>query len=92
MKIKVRIKAIIPDPGSALKAVANVIIDDMFKIHNVRIVRKNGKMFASMPSVLKDGEWLNVCHPVKNSLRDELDASCLEAYNQYLTEKATSGC
>ncbi|MDR1705922.1 MAG: SpoVG family protein [Clostridiales bacterium] len=87
MNIKVKIRLIIVNPASALRAVASVILDDAFIIHNVRLVQRNGNMFVSMPSVIKGGGWKNVCHPIKAELRKEMEAACVAAYENNLSER-----
>ncbi len=81
MKIDVEMKAIYKAGTSPVKAVAVVILDDSFVIHNVKIVDIGGGPFLSMPSRRgRDGKWRNVCHPLNSAFRKELEDKVLEAY------------
>ncbi len=87
MNIKVKIRLIVVNPASALRAVASIVLDDAFIIHNVRLVQRRGNMFVSMPSVDKGRGWVNVCHPVNTDLRRDIDAAYIAAYKDHVADR-----
>ncbi len=89
MNIKVKIRLIVVNPASALRAVASIVLDDAFIVHNVRLVQRNENMFVSMPSVDKGNGWKNVCHPIKTDLRKDIEAAYIAAYKDYLADRDT---
>lgn len=81
MKIDVEMKAIYKTGTHPVKAVAAVILDDSFVVHNVKVIDIGGGPFLSMPSQRgRDGKWRNVCHPLNSAFRRELQEKVLEAY------------
>lgn len=83
MKIDVEIKAIYKMDSKPLKAVAVVILDGVFLIHNVKVIDIGDGPFLSMPSQRgRDGKWRNVCHPLNSAFREELQEKVLEAYGE----------
>lgn len=80
MNIKTEIKKTFKDNGK-LKAVANLIIDEGFIIKNVRLVNGAKGLFVSMPSrKIKDGSYVEICHPIQSNVREQIEKSVLEAY------------
>lgn len=80
MNIKTEIKRTFKDNGK-LKAVANLIIDEGFIIKNVRLVNGTKGFFVSMPSrKIKDGSYVDICHPIQSNVREQIENSVLEAY------------
>lgn len=81
MKIEVEMKVVYKRDTHPVKAVAVVILDDSFAIHNVKVVDKGSGPFLSMPSLRgRDGKWRNACHPLNSAFRKELQEKVLEAY------------
>lgn len=80
MNIKTEIKRTFKDNGK-LKAVANLIIDEGFVIKNVRLVYGAKGLFVSMPSrKIKDGSYVELCHPIQSNVREQIEKSVLKAY------------
>ena len=81
MKIEVEMKVVYKRDTHPVKAVAVVILDDSFAIHNVKVVDNGSGPFISLPSQRgRDGKWRSVCHPMNNEFRKELQEKVLEAY------------
>lgn len=70
---------------SRIVGFATVTFDDCFVIHDVRIIKKanTSDMFLSMPSKkLKNGNYLDTCHPIKSEFREEMTKEILEKLEQ----------
>lgn len=78
----VRIKKV--DGHNRLKAVASIIIDDCFVVHEIRVIDGDNGLFIAMPSrKISDGEFKDIAHPIKTEAREELEKAVIDAYNNY---------
>ena len=84
MKITdVRVRKVETD--SKMKAVASITIDDVFVVHDIRIIEGDKGLFIAMPSKKgADGEYRDTAHPINSETRMMLQNVILGAY-----EKAT---
>jgi len=79
----IRIKRIEND--SKLKAWVSVTFDDVFVVHNIKIIQGQNEMFIAMPNRLtKDGVLKDIAHPIKTEFRQGLQNKVLEAYNKQI--------
>ena len=73
---------IFPRTDEKLKAYAAVIFDDVFVVHNLRVVNGDRGLMVCMPSRKKnDGTFADVAHPIKNEFRTEIEQTVLKAYD-----------
>lgn len=64
-----------------LRAVASVTFDDVFVVHDIKIIEGAGGLFIAMPArKTAGGELKDVAHPIVTSLRTEMSEKILEAY------------
>lgn len=78
----VRIRLIKRD-DSKFKAVASIIIDDCFVIHDIKIIEGADGNFIAMPSrKTPDGEYKDIAHPINTDTREFIKAKILAAYDQ----------
>lgn len=62
-------------------AIASIVIDDEFVVHDLRIVNGDKGLFVAMPSrKLPNGEFRDVCHPLHTEARTELQSVVLAAF------------
>lgn len=81
MKIDVEMKVVYKTDTSPVRAVAVVILDDCFVVHNVKVIDVGNGPFLSLPSHRgRDRKWRNVCHPLNSEFRKELQEKVLAAY------------
>jgi stage V sporulation protein G len=74
-----------------LKAYAAVTFDDVFVVHNLRIVQGEKGMMVCMPSRKRnDGTFKDIAHPITNEFRHELEQIVLAAYESKLQELETT--
>ncbi len=64
-----------------LKAVASIVIDDAFAIHDIKIIDGNDGVFIAMPSrKTPDGSFRDIAHPINSDARAIVCDKILEAY------------
>ncbi|MEW6096345.1 MAG: septation regulator SpoVG [bacterium] len=77
----IRVKRVEND--SKLKAWVSVTFDDVFVVHNIKVIQGQDDMFIAMPNRLtKDGVLKDIAHPIKTEFRQELQNKVLEAYQE----------
>lgn len=88
MKISdVRIRLIDQEAGK-LKAVASLVIDDCFAVHDIKIVSGEGGAFIAMPSrKTPDGDYKDIVHPINSQTRELFKEAVLEAYEKAVSEQ-----
>ncbi len=70
-----------------LKAVASVIIDGCFAVHDIKIIEGAEGDFIAMPSrKTPSGEFKDIVHPINSETRDALRTVIMEAYEKSLLE------
>lgn len=82
MKITdVRVRKIKSD--GKLKAYVTVTFDNVFVIHNVKVIEGKNGAFIAMPSRrTKNGEYKDVAHPIHSEFRNEMKDVILDAYEK----------
>jgi stage V sporulation protein G len=87
MNIKTEIKRTFEDNGKLI-TVANLVIDEGFIIKDVRLVNGAKGLFVSMPShKMNDGSYVEICHPIRSNVREQIEKSVLEAYYTAVTSE-----
>ena len=81
MKITdVRIRHV--DREGKLKAVASVVFDDEFVVHDIKVVEGERGLFIAMPSrKASNGEFRDIAHPVSTEVRERIQSAILEQYS-----------
>ncbi len=75
----VRVRKIIAE--GKMKAIVSVTLDDMFVIHDVKVVEGQNGLFVAMPSrKTPDGEFRDIAHPITSSAREVIQNAVLQAY------------
>jgi len=75
----VRVRKVLPE--GRMKAIVSVTLDDMFVIHDVKVVEGNKGLFVAMPSrKTPDGEFRDIAHPINSSARELIQSAVLQAY------------
>jgi len=72
-----------------LKAFANITFDNAFVVRGLKVINGANGYFVSMPSRKRaDGSHQDVCHPLNNEARKQIEDKVLEAYEQALKSKS----
>ena len=73
--------------GSKLVAVASVLFDDVFAVHDIRLLEGKNGLFIAMPSrKLSNGSYKDVAHPINQEFRLILEQKIKEKYNEIKEE------
>lgn len=77
----VRVRKILTE--GKMKAIVSVTLDDMFVIHDVKVVEGQNGLFVAMPSrKTPDGEFRDIAHPINSSAREVIQSAVLQAYSE----------
>jgi len=83
----VRVRKILTD--GKMKAIVSVTLNDMFVIHDVKVVEGQKGLFVAMPSrKTPDGEFRDIAHPINTSAREIIQSAVLDAYEKAATVTA----
>lgn len=75
----IRVKRI-STPGK-MRAVASITFDEMFVVHDIKIIEGQSGLFIAMPSKkMPNGEYKDVAHPLNSQAREKIQAEILAAY------------
>jgi stage V sporulation protein G len=75
----IRIRKI--DATGKMKAIVSVTFDDMFVIHDMKIIEGASGLFIAMPSrKTPSGEYKDIAHPINSETRDMIQRVILEEY------------
>jgi stage V sporulation protein G len=62
-------------------AIASIVVDDCFVIHDLRIVNGDKGLFVAMPSrKLPNGEFRDICHPINTDARTGIQEAVLAEF------------
>ena len=68
-----------------MKGIVSVTFDDMFVVHDIKIIEGQNGNFMAMPSrKLYNGEFKDIAHPINAETRDKIQSSVLKAYEEYM--------
>lgn len=64
-------------------AIASIVIDDEFVIHDLRVVNGDKGLFVAMPSrKLPNGEFRDICHPINTDARSMIQDAVLKQFEE----------
>lgn len=70
-----------------MKAVVSITIDDVFVVHDIKVIEGEKGLFIAMPSRKSvDGEYRDVAHPINSNTRDSIQNMILAAYENAVNE------
>ncbi len=81
MKIQAKIVKRFPETDKVL-ATVNVVFEDNFALHGVKIINGIDGVFVAMPNRKIGDEYKDVFHPINSEARAELCKAVLTAYNE----------
>lgn len=72
---------IYPQKEKKVKAYATITLDNVFVVHNLRIVAFEDGVKIFMPSrKTNDGTHKDIAHPITNELRQHIEEKVINAY------------
>jgi stage V sporulation protein G len=70
-------------PEGKLKAYCSVVFDEMFVVHDIRIVEGANGVFVAMPRrKTGEGEYRDLAHPITAEARAFIQQAVLDAYHE----------
>lgn len=94
LQFDVKIQSIKPKdnsrPEDYLRGTASVNINDAFAVRGVKICEGTKGLFVSMPSYKSGGEYKDICFPITQECRKQLNDAVLTAYEQAITQGQSS--
>jgi stage V sporulation protein G len=68
--------------GSRMKAIASVLLDDSFAVHDIRVIEGDNGLFIAMPSrKTATGGYRDIVHPINQEVRKMFEDAILNAYH-----------
>ena len=72
-----------------MKAIVSITIDDVFVVHDIKVIEGEKGLFIAMPSrKATDGEYRDIAHPINSSTRENIQKLILEKYEAAMLEAA----
>jgi stage V sporulation protein G len=69
-----------------MKAVVSITLDDVFVVHDIKVIDGEKGLFIAMPSKkTADGEYRDIAHPINSITRGNIQATILKAYEDALS-------
>lgn len=66
-----------------MKAIASVTFDDVFVVHDIKVIEKDDGLFIAMPSKkIPNGEFKDIAHPLNSETREAIKTAILNKYNE----------
>lgn len=70
-----------------MRAVVSITIDDVFVVHDIKVIEGEKGLFIAMPSLkASDGEYRDIAHPINSETRDKIQSLILEKYQEVASE------
>ena len=70
-----------------MKAVVSITFDDVFVVHDIKVIEGDKGLFIAMPSKkATDGEFRDIAHPINSETRDMIQTTILNAYEEVLQQ------
>lgn len=70
-----------------MRAVVSITIDDVFVVHDIKVIEGEKGLFIAMPSrKALDGEYRDIAHPINSETRDKIQSLILEKYQEVASE------
>lgn len=64
-----------------MKAIASITIDDVFVVHDIKVIESDKGLFIAMPSrKTPNGEFKDIAHPISTETREMIQSVILEKY------------
>lgn len=82
MKItEVKVKKIESD--SRLKGIAEITIEGVFVVHELRVIEGKNGLFVAMPSrQVGENSYKDIAHPINAETRQMIEELVIKAYNE----------
>ena len=70
-----------------MKAIVSITFDNEFVVHDIKVIEGKSGLFIAMPSrKITEGEFRDIAHPINSHMRQILQDSILNAYEEALAK------
>lgn len=70
-----------------MKAIVSITIDDVFVVHDIKVIDGEKGLFIAMPSrKTGEGEYRDIAHPINSATRDQIQKLILDSYERALED------
>lgn len=70
-----------------LKALVSVTFDNIFAVHDIKLIDGHDRLFLAMPSRrMPDGKYRDIVHPIGSELRNLLEDRIITEYHNTLKQ------
>lgn len=77
----------IMDQDSKMRAIVSVTFDDVFVVHDIKVIKGGKGLFVAMPSKMTpSGEFRDIVHPINADMRAKLNSEIIEKYESTVLE------
>ena len=77
----VRVKKI--DSQNKMKAIASITIDEVFVIHDIKVLESEKGLFIAMTSKkTPDWKFKDIAHPINTETRELIQNAIIQKYNE----------
>ncbi len=84
----VRVRRITDD--GKMKAVVSITFDDVFVVHDIKIIDGQNGLFIAMPSKkMGEGDFRDIAHPLESNTRNQIRDAIFAEYEKVLAESAS---
>ena len=68
-----------------MRAVVSITIDDVFVVHDIKVIEGEKGLFIAMPSrKATDGEYRDIAHPINSETRESIQNMILNKYQEVM--------
>lgn len=84
----VRVRQVVKE--GKMKAVVSITIDNVFVVHDIKVIEGDKGLFIAMPSRRNaEGEYRDIAHPINSETREIIQNIILESYEKAVEESQT---
>lgn len=65
-----------------MKAIASVTIDDVFVVHDIKVIESDKGLFIAMPSKKVENKFFDIVHPINSETRKIFEDAIISKYNE----------
>ena len=70
-------------PENKMKAIVSITFDEVFAVHDVKVIEGTNGLFIAMPSRrTPEGEYKDIVHPINSEFREKLSTAVLAKYKE----------
>ncbi|MBR2751233.1 MAG: septation regulator SpoVG [Clostridiales bacterium] len=70
-----------------MRAVVSITLDDMFAVHDIKVIEGANGLFVAMPSrKTMEGDYKDIVHPINSEFREKISSVIIEKYKEELAK------